>query len=57
MYLAHKYTETSYVQIGRKFGGRDHSTVIHSCNLVAGRISTEKDFRHEVESIESTLKK
>lgn len=57
MYLVHKYTGASYVQIGKKFGGRDHSTVIHSCNLVAQRISTDKDFRHEVESIESTLKK
>jgi chromosomal replication initiator protein len=57
MYLSHKYTETSYKQIGRTFGGRDHSTVIHSCNLVAARIKADKDFRHEVESIESTLKK
>ena len=57
MYLSHKYTQTAYKQIGRVFGGRDHSTVIHSCNIVASRITADKDFRHEVESVESLLKK
>ena len=56
MYLCHKYTGISYARLGRKFGGRDHSTVLYSCDLIAHRISTEKDFRHEVESIESALK-
>ncbi len=57
MYLIHKYTGQSYSQIGRIFGGRDHSTVLHACNQVARRISVEKDFRHEIEAIEAALKK
>lgn len=57
MFLIHKYTETSYSQIGRQFGGRDHSTVLHSCNQVSRRISVEKAFRHEVEALEGALKK
>lgn len=57
MYLVHKYTGISYVQIGRRFGGRDHSTVLHACNQVSLRISMEKDFRHEVEALEIALKK
>ena len=57
MYLIHKYTDLSYSQIGRRFGGRDHSTVLHGCNQVARRISVEKAFRHEVEELEAVLKK
>jgi chromosomal replication initiator protein len=57
MYLCHKYTDVSYTQIGRRMGGRDHSTVLHGCNQVSRRISTDKTFRHEVEGIEAALKK
>ncbi len=57
MYLIHKYTGLSYAQIGRHFGGRDHSTVLYACNQIARRISVDKDFRHEIEELEATLKK
>ena len=57
IYLCHKYTDTSYSQIGRIFGGRDHSTVLYSCEQVGHRISIDKDYRHEVEAIEALLKK
>ena len=57
IYLCHKYTDTSYSQIGRNFGGRDHSTILYSCEQVGHRIAMEKDYRHEVESIEALLKK
>ena len=57
LYLCHKYTNLSYARLGRKFGGRDHSTVLYSCDLIAHRISSEKEFRHEVEEIEAGLKK
>ncbi|EJX03402.1 protein containing Chromosomal replication initiator, DnaA [gut metagenome] len=57
IFLIHKYTDTSYSQIGRTFGGRDHSTVLYSCEQVGRRISVDKDYRHEVETLESLLKK
>lgn len=56
MYLCHKYTDISYSQLGRRFGGRDHSTVLYACNQVARRISVDKPYRREVEDLESTLK-
>ena len=34
MYLARELTATSLVSIGRAFGGRDHSTVLHACARV-----------------------
>lgn len=56
MYLVHKYTQTTYSQIGRIFGKRDHSTVLYACNQVSRRISVDKQFRREVEELESVLK-
>lgn len=56
MFLCHKYTDVTYTQIGRDFGKRDHSTVLHACNQVARRMSADKDFRKEMEDLESLLK-
>lgn len=55
MYICHKYTDMPYSQIGRRFGNRDHSTVLYACRQVAHRISVEKDFRREVEDLETLL--
>lgn len=57
IYLCHKYTGQSYATLGRKFGGRDHSTILYSHDVIARRISVDKNFRHEVEAIESAMKK
>ena len=35
MFLARELTGASLSEIGQKFGGKDHSTVIHSCNKIA----------------------
>lgn len=56
MYLIHKYTDMAYSQIGKRFGGRDHSTVLYACNQISSRISVDKTFRREVEELESALK-
>ena len=56
MYLIHKYTESTYSQLGRLFGKRDHSTVLYACNQTARRISVDKAFRREVEELEAALK-
>lgn len=56
MYLIHKYTDSTYSQLGRLFGKRDHSTVLYACNQTARRISVDKVFRREVEELEAALK-
>jgi len=38
MYLAKELTEHSLPSIGREFGGRDHTTVMHACRRVAVQI-------------------
>lgn len=55
MYLAQKHTGLSCSRIGYAVGGRDHSTVIHSCSVVERKIDTDKSFRKRLEEIEANL--
>jgi chromosomal replication initiator protein len=55
MYLCRKLTDSSFPAIGAAFG-RDHSTVIHACNLIARRISNDSAFRFSIEKVERELK-
>jgi chromosomal replication initiator protein len=55
MYLMRHLTELSLVEIGRVFGGRDHSTVIHACRQVADRIQQDDAFRDKVNGLFSTV--
>ena len=34
MYLCRELTDSSYPEIGRQFGGKDHTTIIHACKQV-----------------------
>ncbi len=56
MYLAQKLTEMSASHIGKIVGGRDHSTVIHSCSQVEARLKTDKDFSKELADIEASFR-
>lgn len=55
MYLCRNLTSFSLKSIGLKFGGRDHSTVIHSCNLVAENIKKDQEFKLKVDEIINSL--
>ncbi len=54
MYLARKLT-ASYPDLGQRFGGKDHSTVISACRKIENLLRTQASLRHEVESIETGL--
>ena len=56
MYLAQKHTKMPAARIGKLVGGRDHSTVLHSCSQVEARLKTDKAFSEEILSIESAFK-
>lgn len=56
MFLAQKYTKMPASRIGKLVGGRDHSTVIHSCAQVENRIKVDKMFNSELTSIENSFK-
>ena len=56
MYLAQKYTKMPASRIGKLVGGRDHSTVIHSCSQVERRIMVDHKFSDEITSIENSFR-
>lgn len=55
MYLAREHTHETLPAIGRHFGGRDHSTVLHACKRAADRIGTDPDAFDAVASITARL--
>ena len=56
MYLAKKYTDSSFSHIGKIVGKKDHATVLHACKTIKDQIETSKSFRSSVEEIEVLLK-
>ena len=55
MYLARKLTGNSLEQIGRYFGGRDHTTVSYGCRQTEGRLRTEPAVRQAVQQLTRLL--
>lgn len=50
-YLARKMTPMTSPQIGRKLGGRDHSTILHAISRIETRIESDSDFAGMVATI------
>ncbi|HSR14755.1 MAG TPA: chromosomal replication initiator protein DnaA, partial [Gemmatimonadales bacterium] len=55
MYLARELLQMQLVEIGLAFGGRDHSTVIHSVDKVQKQLQRDRVFRERVESARQEL--
>ncbi len=55
MYLAREILQMQLVEIGQAFGGRDHSTVIHSVEKVQKQLQRDRVFRERVESAKHEL--
>lgn len=55
MYLAKQLTPRSLPEIGRKFGGRDHTTVIHAVRKIEELASYDPTFREDVELLRRLL--
>nr|AHF26069.1 chromosomal replication initiator protein DnaA [uncultured bacterium Contigcl_1764b] len=56
MYLTREMTGMSLPQIGNVFGGRDHTTVLHSCKTVEGNMTASTDVKAVVEDIKNLVK-
>jgi chromosomal replication initiator protein len=57
MYLARELTEESLPAIGRHFGGRDHTTVLHAWRRTAAKIHADTTSRQAVDSLREQLEK
>ena len=55
MYLCRTLTNESFPKIGTEFGGKDHSTVIHSCDKIEQQMKINKELVKTIESIKKTI--
>jgi chromosomal replication initiator protein len=55
MYLARELTGQSLPSLGRDFGGRDHTTVMHACKRTAARLDSDHAAREAVDKLRGAL--
>ena len=55
IYLSRQLTDESFPRIGMEFGGRDHSTVIHSVDKITNELKTNKQLQNIIEEIKKKL--
>ena len=55
MYLCRNVANMSLPQIGRDFGKRDHTTVMHACNKIEKEIKENSNTKLIVESVKNIL--
>ena len=55
MYLAKQLTARSLPEIGRKFGGRDHTTVIHAVRRIEQLRESDNALNEDVEKLQRLL--
>ncbi len=56
MYILREDFQVSYPAIGQKLGGRDHTTVIHSCEKIKNELKGDTDLEEEITQIRLLLK-
>ncbi len=57
MYLSRNMTSSSFPEIGAKFGGKDHSTVIHACRQIEKKIADDREIKSAVETLKNQIQK
>ena len=55
MYLCRRLTDESFPKIGIEFGGKDHSTVMHSCEKIEMEIKNNKKFAEIIDKLEKDI--
>jgi len=55
MYLSRKLTNSSFPEIGDKFGGKDHTTVMHNVKKIKTNLTKDLDLKAHVETLERSL--
>lgn len=57
MFLSRKYTSSSFPEIGNRFGGKNHSTVVHAVKNIEKKIGRDPSVSNAVAALSSTLEK
>lgn len=55
MYLCRELTDASYPEIGRQFGGKDHTTIIHACRQVTKARETDTVLHTTIETLKEKI--
>ena len=56
MYIGRELTDYSTTEIGQDFGGRDHTTVMHSIDKIKGKLLTDPTLESTIENIKRSIK-
>ena len=56
MYIGREITDNSMTEIGQDFGGRDHTTVIHSIDKIKGKLLTDPTLESTIENLKRAIK-
>jgi chromosomal replication initiator protein len=51
MYLARQLTHASLAEIGRAFGGKDHTTVLHAVDKIQGLLAEDPKLRKTIDTL------
>jgi chromosomal replication initiator protein len=57
MYLCRELTDASFPEIGRHFGGKDHTTIIHACKQIAKAKESDGTLKATLESLKDQIMK
>lgn len=55
MYLCRELTSESFPEIGSRFGGRDHATVIHGVNKITSLLEVDSDLQRDIQLLGKSL--
>jgi chromosomal replication initiator protein len=55
MYLCRELTSESFPEIGGRFGGRDHATVIHGVNKITAQLELDSDLQRDIQQLRKSL--
>jgi chromosomal replication initiator protein len=56
IYICRELTEYSFTEIGREFGGRDHSTIMHAYDKIASQIKTDSSLNSKIQLLMRQVK-
>ncbi|HKW86264.1 MAG TPA: helix-turn-helix domain-containing protein, partial [Nitrospiraceae bacterium] len=57
MYLCRELTDASFPEIGRQFGGKDHTTIIHACKQITKAKEADSTLNATLESLKDQITK
>lgn len=57
MFLSRELTASSFPEIGREFGGKDHTTIIHACRQIEKALNNDTALRTTLESLKDEISK